>query len=265
MSMRRLIFYAVLALSAAGSTRAHAVQCLQFTKKTAPSSSMDKSTKIVKTYLMANLVYPQTYVGFSYAIVGMALSGEYSYIDISKSLFEASDQNLELMYTSMVNAHKAHGVATDVPFAKVIQLTKDVQAISDFIVMSTVRTLFPDFEHKGETEAEIIQEHLELLADPKDPKAKRVRAYGDFILASLRDPDALAYAKKYREGFKEDASSRLDPEVSSDQLNDFLINHIKNGLEKTFPETAELVGPMADGQSRPLSEAIGGLFQIWMP
>jgi len=244
------------------SITASAVQCngfLDANKKTIKSSDEKTYDKVLKNYLMVNLTYPQSDVGLSYVLVGLVLSGKASHQEITNSIYKAPKEKLEILYTSMKKTHAAHGVQTDVPFSKIVKMTRNIEEKVDFVLMSTFSVLFPDYTPKIQGPASVINEFTSILDSEDSPKNLRIRAYGELMLSSLRDKEAMAYAKMYRQNFRKNVATQADNVITTDQISDFLQAHMKLKFEEAFPETKQSVGPMFDGSYKPLSEALGSL------
>jgi hypothetical protein len=261
--MKFTVLLSTLVLLVFSTVSASALQCVDVIglRKTAVNASSEKTyDKVLKNYLMVNLTYPQNDVGVSYVLVGLLLSGKATYQDIVNSLYRAPEEKLHILYKSMQNTHAAHGVLKDVPFSRIVKLTQNIENKVDFILMSTFSVLFPDYIPSGQNPSQIIQEFMAVLNSEQTPQTLKIRAYGELILSSLRDKEAMAYAKEYRRNFAESGRLQLEDLAARDAMATFLQTHIRTKLEEAFPETQHDIGPMHDGLYRPLSEAIGGIF-----
>lgn len=263
--MKTALTICLILTSILSSFEASALQCVSLIsadKKPLNTTRFENSEHVLKTYLMVNLAYPQSPVGLVYAVIGMLLSGKASYEDIDRYLFNPSQEKLREMYIAMKNSHKAHGVDAEVPFRKIVQLTEDLQGLSSFTLLSTFSALFPKFTPTPGSEISVIKEFLALIESPTDPQAIRVRAYGDLILAALKDKDALAFSKVYRKNFNSNANLPPEEIITVNQMGAYLKSLVQKRLEQEFPETRETTGPMYDGKHRPLSQAIGTLLEL---
>jgi len=241
-----------------------AINCIDITGrlKPAPSSNQAVSDKVVKTYLMANLVYPQTSVGITYAMSGLFFSGQVSYQDIENNLYKAQPDQLTPLYTAMQNTHLAHGVTTDVPFSKVVNLARSVEEHIGRVILSTFFVMFPDHNPTGESLSDVIKEFESMYNNLSYEQKSRFQNYGKTILEALRSKEA---SKIYRAGFAHQDRSYTEESIAISNIEDFLQAHVKKTLEEAFPETLVQVGPMYDGLTRPLSEAFGRIFRPFTP
>jgi len=261
--MRLSVCLLTIVLIALSTVSASAIQCTDVIgarKKTLNSTSEKTYDKILKNYLMVNLTYPQNEVGVTYVLVGLILSGQATYQELVNSLYRAPEDKLRLLYKSMQNSHAAHGVRGNIPFSRIVTLTQNIEGQVDLTLIDTFAALFPEYTPKSENISEIIKEFTLILNDQSNLKSVQARAYGEVILSSLRDKEAMTYAKEYRKNFAESGRLHFQDIAAREAMASFLQNHIRSKLEAAFPETQIEAGPMHDGLYRPLSEAIGGIF-----
>lgn len=249
------LFIIVCTLSLAPFKATQAMQCKDVLQtKTQNQKTYDK---VLKSYLMVNLTYPQIDSGVSYLLIGLLLSGEASYQEVASSIYNAPKDKLDLLYTSMTNSHAAHGVNRLIPFSRIVKLTKGLEQKVNDILLTTLSVLLPEVVASAFDAKDAIEKSMNVLSDASDPRTKVINGYGAVILKSLRDRSLFEHAKTYRKNFRDGGVIDISERITRDQMSQFLKATVKMNLEEAFPETKKEVTTLFDEDARPLSETIG--------
>lgn len=262
-TMKNLIFSLSLVAAILVSTHVSAVQCRSMIK-----SDQTEAIQPLKLYLMVNLAYPQIDLGIVYGITAMVLSGHASFNEIQTEVL--SSKNIDHIFKTMTNAHKAHGVDSkgSIKEGSLKRLFRKFDLRLEETVYNTLKMLLPQVNHTDVRFRGQISESLNafdtFLKDPKNHQnAARLKSYGDTILGVLRSKEMIEKSKLYREElakFMRAGLKNSSPEVMDLRLDmqSILYKAVVKALKQNFDEMSEKVRlPLTPAAPRPLADLIG--------